>query len=159
MTLIMKAKSCIFLSIFLSILSCTNDTNNIEKNDPLNGTYIGTVITYRQNSINNYGFDWRDTVEISFSINVPAFDHQDCTGQVALLENNNISFESDDCSCMCDCLPNVDCEGDILLGTRSYTFDGDSLFMLVEHGNIDSLSISGFQLGYHIKRQYSFKKI
>ncbi len=157
----------IFLAIiFLHLAACTdNESFPIPETPPLHsgnclldGDYQGILVRERQNSINGIPWGWTDTSEIDFSIACTVFMHGTCTGQIST-SSDTITFESGGCECWCDCSPFIDCGGDLLLGTRPFSFDGDSLLMWSEGGGVDSLSILGHVLGYYQKVFYRLEKL
>ena len=152
----------LLLTAFLSLTACTKVGNFAEpvfqRNNPLNGEYKGTLTIDRKNTINNMSIGWTDTVELQFLIEFPAFKHGSCIGNVTV-QSDNISFDGNDCGCWCGCDPLVDCMGDRLLGTKQFSFDGDSLLMWETIGGIDSLRIPKCHSGYYYSIFYRLKKL
>ena len=158
--------TCFFLFIAaLQFLSCTNDeTLPVPEPSPqptvnclLEGNFRGILVWERQNSINGFSWGSTDTIPLDFSIDCTAFTHGTCTGQVSI-SSDTITFESGGCECWCDCSPFVDCGGDLLLGTRPFSFNGDSLLMWAEGGGVDSLSLPGQVPGHYQKVFYRLEK-
>lgn len=149
-------------------LNCQKE-DDIEQNDfipneqttfisnPLDGTYQGNLVIDYNNSFLGVPYGWSDTFDILFSLNLPTFQHGACDGNVAV-QSDTISFDATECDCMCGCNPLVDCGGDLLIGTRLFQFDGDSLIMQAEGGSVDSISIPGITMTWYQKVVYRLKK-
>ncbi|MEZ4963065.1 MAG: hypothetical protein R2830_24775 [Saprospiraceae bacterium] len=156
-------KNFLAISLLCIVLSaCSKSEDNAfetlnEIGNTLNGDYSGILILDRQNAINGNGFGWKDTFELQFSIKQSAFNEGECIGQV-VTKSDTISFQSNECSCYCDCAPWVDCGGNLLLGTRFFSFDGDSLLMWSEASSTDTTSLPGFHLDYEQKASFFLKK-
>lgn len=85
-------------------------------------------------------------VDIRVKINENTFYRLDENGDKTCfgdfnLSNNKVEFSSTDCSCHCDCSPNIDCAGDFILGEYDIIFESnDRLEMEVyqEFNNVSS---------------------
>lgn len=159
----MKSEIILF-SCLVCLVACAKNEPAFDEPLPggqkaftLNGDYVGQAIFHRQNSINGASAAWSDTFQLQFSIDLPHFKWSTCKGEVAI-QTDTISFESGTCACWCDCNPYVDCGGNILLGSRFFSFDGDSLIMWSESGSVDTLSVPGWVLGYSGNYVYRCKK-
>lgn len=129
-----------------------------EQNNTLNGSYVGAVIMNRAEGINGSFNVFSDTTELHFEIDGAKFKNGNCIGDLTLIGTDSLRFMSNDCGCWCDCSPFVDCGGNILLGQRSYSFDGVNLKMNYMGAAIDSTSFPGFVNEYIYDFRYHFKK-
>ncbi len=161
----MKIRYTISFLFILNLIACTKEVT-LPEDEPIpkfvescqrDGNYLGIMVSERKNSINGIEYGSKDTFQLEFSIACQVFTHGNCEGTVAIV-SDTISFESGSCNCWCDCSPYTDCGGDPLLGSRLFSFDGDSLMMWAEGGGIDSLSIPGQYFGHWFKVEYLLKK-
>ncbi len=121
---------------------------NKEDPHPLNGDYEVFIYKYDRIELDGettFEQERRDTFELSidfpsFTIPYQAGDPvyflsldgniPPCRGELTF-ENAELSFNGD-CSCFCFCLPEIDCEGNIMMGT----------YQLVNVPNSNNLNLS-----------------
>lgn len=118
-------------------------TNNIPTHN-LEGHYQGQYIrtTVGIWPWTNELYERQDTHFVDFTIHayelIRHYTDTFCLGQIQL-DTDSISFISDDCACFCYCRPDIDCQGEILLGGYEYELTNDSLFLFHEYERPDSL--------------------
>ncbi len=84
------------------------------------------------------------TIEVAFILEDNKLKRQTIEGNIYCegdytLTNSKFEFSTDDCGCWCDCLPNIDCGGDILMGEyEAEMVDGN--LVLFSEGSFDSNS-------------------
>jgi len=88
-------------------------------------TYTGTITEIRETTNSDTPEQEPNiqefSTEVSFKLENGKLKRQNLEGTVFcegdyVLTNNKFEFSTDDCGCWCDCNPNIDCGGDILIG-------------------------------------------
>lgn len=131
----MKTIIFILLSVCLLGLYSCNKTENAPPHFT-DGNYNGTMII--DNSVNNTFSSQIDTAQFSINLKNLTFSKstdnwisENCEGMIEI-DASTIRFVGDNCGCWCDCLPHVDCGGDIILGTYLYEMGENQLNMWTE---------------------------
>lgn len=116
----MKYLTSIFSILLLATLIISSCTRKEELID-----YTGTITEIRETTNqNNPEFEpviHEFSIEVAFSLENGKLKRKNAEGTVVCegdykLTNNKFEFSTDDCGCWCDCNPNIDCGGDILIG-------------------------------------------
>lgn len=121
-----KLRFYLGVSILLFVYSCSSPTG------PFDGLYEGQLITKstRISSIDTVVNI--DTFAILLEIESNEFkrffnnNNGNCKGLLNVAQST-LKFSSDECSCFCNCDPNVDCAGDFIIGEFENEFDGETL--------------------------------
>ncbi|MFK7947260.1 MAG: hypothetical protein AB8G11_06715 [Saprospiraceae bacterium] len=133
-------KYIIFLLAMTLLFSCDNLTDrDFRKSD----TYVGyiQVISKKDGVIVD-----ETKVDIRVKLSNNTFSRLKDNGNKACfgdfdLSRNKAKFSSSECSCFCDCNPNIDCAGDFILGEYDIVFASDNkleLEVFSDFSNVES---------------------
>jgi hypothetical protein len=111
---------------------------------PIEGTYSGKMTKNK--------FRGMDTVEVKIQFVNKQFSYlpNGCKGSFET-KNDKIIFSSQDCSCWCDCRPNVDCGGDIIISEYDFTIENEHLIFTRNYSN--TYQDSGTTIIFDLKRE------
>jgi len=123
----------IFLLATLIISSCSRKETITN--------YIGTISIIRettnQNSPEQEPVIFEFSTEVAFTLQNGKLKRKNAEGNIFCdgdytLTNNKFEFSTDDCGCWCECNPNVDCAGDILIGEYQAEIEEGNLLIFLE---------------------------
>ncbi len=118
----MKYSKYIFSILFLSILIISSCS---QKETLIKDTYTGTITQIRETTNSNIPEQepviQEFSAEVAFILENGKLKCQNTEGTVFCegdytLTSSEFKFSTEDCGCWCECLPNIDCGGDILIG-------------------------------------------
>jgi hypothetical protein len=145
------------LAILATLLSCGN--NDEQPKGPLDGSFSGIFIWKQTSEFEGESATSSDTFNLEFTVQGDEFSDSGCFGSFEELGGGSLKFMSDECGCWCNCNPAIDCAGHWLLGSHSFTLDGDSLKMIDQPFN-NTITYSTGQTSYHkVEKMYLLKRL
>lgn len=133
----MKYLSSIFSTLLLATLIISSCSRKKELT-----SYTGTITETRETTNSNTPEQepviQEFSTEVAFDLENGKLKRKNAEGTVICegdykLTNNKFEFSTDDCGCWCDCNPNIDCGGDILIGEYEVEIDEGNLVLFSEN--------------------------
>lgn len=159
----MKNKSLLVVlgaGICLITLLLLSSCHSGQRIQPLVGTYTGNLIVEYATAPEGDSLRYRVAYHLqppwSLELKADSFarphnSEDACTGSWEV-SGDQITLTSSECGCWCQCLPNVDCGGDPILGTFTYTHDPETgaLTLFREQTWTQALADTLYQYGHRV---------
>ena len=161
-------KNLLMLFLFSTSLCYWHCQKTETPSGPFDGNYAGVVTIVKRHWINSLlAFSDTSVFSVTLKIEEGKFWKDlgngltDCPGRFSTDSTfGTMRFWSSDCACMCDCKPNVDCEGDPVLGTFQFLTLADTLQFISSGGGSDSVQGVGGAYSYewYLERRFQLVK-
>ena len=137
--MILSMKKYLLLGLISFVFfACNENSRNFRSADFYSGTI--QVLSKKDGTLKD-----ETTIDIRVKLDNNSFYRVDENGKRTCFgnlnhKNDTFEFSSDECACHCDCNPNIDCAGDLILGTYDVVFESDDRLELNIYQDLSNLT-------------------